>query len=205
MSLPQILIASLEKAFNQYLSLDPETMRELAAMEGRIIAIEISGLDETLYLFPAADGMMILSDFDAEADTVITGTPLSLAKLGLSEDAGSVLFSGEVTISGDTRLGNQFKNILSRVNIDWEEQLSRYLGDIGAHQLAKAAQGFSQWFSRSLDSLQMDLGEYLQEESRLTPSNAELNRFIRETDHLRDGVDRLQARVARLEKKKHND
>jgi ubiquinone biosynthesis protein UbiJ len=205
MSLPQILIASLEKAFNQYLSLDPQAMQELAAMEGRIIAVEISGFNETLYLFPSADGIMILSDFDAEADTTITGTLLSLAKLGLSEDTGSVLFSGDIGISGDIRLGNQFKKILARVNIDWEEQISKYLGDIGAHQLARAAQDFSQWFSRSLDSLQMDLGEYLQEESRLTPTNAELNRFIKETDHLREGVDRLQARIERLINKIPND
>lgn len=198
MSLPEIFTASLEKAFNQYLSFDPEAPQRLAALEGRVIAIEILGLNETLYLFPADDGVMVLGEFDADADTTISGTPLALAKLAVKDDAASVLFSGEVKISGDTRLGNQFKKILAQLDIDWEEQLAFYVGDVTAHQVGNLVRDASSWLHRSSRSLQLDLGEYLQEETRLSPSNAELNRFIKTVDTLRDDIDRLEARINRI-------
>lgn len=112
MSLPQFVIASFETAFNQYITLDPEAMPRFEDMEGRVIAIEIIGLNETLYLFPASDGIMVMSDFDGEADTTLSGTPLALARLSMEKNAMPVLFSGEVRISGDTRLGHQFKKYL---------------------------------------------------------------------------------------------
>ena len=198
MSLPQLFIASVETAFNRYLALDPEALSQLAGMEGKIVSIEIKGLNERLFLFPGDDGIMVLSDFDGDADTTLSGTPLALAKLSLSEDAAAVLFSGDVTISGDTRLGHQFKKILAQVNIDWEEQLSRLVGDITAHQIGNALRGFGQWFDRSKQSMELDLGEYLQEESRLLPARAEIDRFIHQVDELRESVDRLQARVQKL-------
>mgnify|MGYP002713014026 FL=1 len=198
MSLPQLLIGSLEKAFNHYLSLDPRILPQLAELEGRVIAIELLGINETLYLFPDRDGVMILGDFDGAADTTLSGTPLAMSKLGLSDDAAGVLFSGEVVIRGDTRLGTRFKKILAQMDIDWEEQLSRYLGDVMAHQLGNLVRDMGAWVKRSRHSLNMDLGEYLQEESRLVPSNAELAKFIKDVDLLREGVDRLQARIERM-------
>ena len=201
MSLPEVFIATLENAFNQYLSLDPEALPRFESMEGKVIGIEILGLNESVYLFPGADGIMVMSDFDGEADATISGSPVALAKLGVAVDAASIMFSGEVKISGDTRLGNQFKKILSQLNIDWEEQLSNIVGDVAAHQVGNAVRSFSKWFKRSKQSLELDVGEYLQEESRLIPTNAELNKFIKDVDVLREGVDRLQAHIDRLKNK----
>ena len=202
MSLPQLFIASIETAFNQYISLDQNALSRFEDMEGKVIEINFKGLNESLFLFPGIDGIMVMSDFDAQADTVLSGTPIALARLSMSENAVPVLFSGEVNISGDTRLGHQFKKILSQLDIDWEEQLSRYTGDLVAHQIGNVARGFSKWFSRSKDSMFMDVGEYLQEESHLIPSRAELDRFTNQVDDLRNATDRLQARIKKSQKNK---
>ncbi|MCW8955831.1 MAG: SCP2 sterol-binding domain-containing protein [Gammaproteobacteria bacterium] len=198
MSLPDLLLAAIETTINRYLSLDPEAMSQFASLEGKVIAIDIKGINQSLYLYPAADGMMVMGDFDGEADTRLSGTPLALARLGLSENAAPVLFSGEVKIEGDSRLGHQFKRLLAEVNIDWEEHLSRYLGDVLAHQLGNAARNGTSWFNRSKQSLALDLGEYLQEESRMLVSKAELDRFVSRVDQLREAADRLDARVHKL-------
>jgi ubiquinone biosynthesis protein UbiJ len=44
-----------------------------------------------------------------------------------------------------------------------------------------------------------NIREYLQEESRDAPSRYEVERFASRVDTLRDDVDRLAARVARLQ------
>ena len=198
MSLPQTICAALEVAMNRYFALDEVAFAALADLEGRIIEIHFSGLNESLYLFPGMDGLMVLSDFDGEADTRLVGTPIALAQLSLAKNPADVLFSGDVKIEGDTRLGQQFKKILSQIDIDWEEQLSQYVGDIAAHQLGNGVRKFSAWMQRNQQSANLDMGEYLQEESRLSPAAAEINYFIVQVDELRQGTDRLQARIKRL-------
>ena len=126
---------------------------------------------------------------------------MALARLSLSKNAAPVLFSGEVVITGDARLGHQFKKILSQLDIDWEEQLSRYVGDLVAHQVGNTFRDISSWFSRSKDSMFMDAGEYLQEESRLIPAQAEIDRFNKQVDSLRDATERLQVRIKNLVEK----
>jgi ubiquinone biosynthesis protein UbiJ len=198
MSLPQTFIAALETACNRYLALDDEALPKLARFEGKVIAINILGINQKLFLFPSADGMMILGDFDAEADTTLSGTPMALARLGMSDDAASVMFSGEVQISGDVRLGNQFKKVLQQLHIDWEEQLSKVVGDMAAHQIGNAVRDFSRWFARSNQSMHLNTGEYLQEEVRMVVGKAELDRFVKNVDELRDAIERLEARITRL-------
>ncbi len=205
MSLPQVFIASIETVLNRYLALDEQTFSALADLQGRIIEIHLQGLNTSLYLFPDGDGIMVLGDFDGEADTRLIGTPIALAKLGLARNPADVLFSGEVSIEGDTRLGQQFKKILARMDIDWEEQLSRYSGDILAHQIGNGVRALSGWLQRNQQSAALDTGEYLQEEIRLLPSAAEMNYFIRQVDALRDDTERLQARLQRLQAKQKEE
>ncbi|MCW8854368.1 MAG: SCP2 sterol-binding domain-containing protein [Gammaproteobacteria bacterium] len=201
MGLPQLVIASFETAFNQYIALDPDAMPRFEAMEGKVIAIDITGINETLYLFPGMDGMMLMSDFDGEADTTLSGTPLALARLSLEKNAMPVLFTGDVTITGDTRLGHQFKKILASLNIDWEEQLSRITGDLIARQIGNGVKDLSSWLKRSKQSFDLDIGEYLQEESHILPTRPEVDRWVGNVDGLRNAIDRLQARVNRLKNK----
>lgn len=198
MKAPQALLAAIEAAFNRYLALDPAALRRVGQLEGRVIAIELTGLDLCLFLLPGPRGVQVLSQYEGEPDARLTGTPLALMRMGLSDDASRQLFAHEVEIRGDIELGQQFKHILDAIEIDWEEQLSRVSGDVAAHQIGRAARGLAGWGRQTADSLTRDLGEYLQEEARLVPSGAEVQRYLAEVDTLRADVDRLEARVQRL-------
>ncbi|RDH82609.1 MAG: sterol-binding protein [endosymbiont of Galathealinum brachiosum] len=200
MDLDQALTAAIETALNRYLSLDPDALSRFSSLEGKIIAIEIKDLNKTLSLFPSADDFMILADFDGEADATISGTPIALAKMGLAKDPKDLLFTGEITITGDTSLANQFNRLLSQLDIDWEEILAQNIGDIAAHKIGTVSHGINQWFKRSTNSVFMDAGEYLQEEIHLSPSSAELRKFIKQVDDLREATDRLAMRIKLLKK-----
>lgn len=195
MDMSLALSAAVESAINRYLSLDPDAMQRFSGLEGKIICIDMSGLNISLYLFPSSDGFLVLNEFDGEADATISGSPVSLAKLGLAKDTRDVLFDGEVSISGDTRLANQFNRMLGMVNIDWEDLLSRTVGDIVAHKAGNTVKNFAGWFRRATQSVCLDSGEYLQEEVKLSPSNAELRKYIEQVDDLRDATERLAARL----------
>ena len=193
------MLCALQAAFNRYLALDPDASRRLAALSGKVIAVELSGLNFTFYLLPGPDGIQIRDAYQGEPDTRLRGTPLALAALGIRRGGPNMLFSGDVEISGDTELGQHFKQILDSVEIDWEEQLSQWVGDVVAHQVGNVARGARKWGAEVLSTLGQDLAEYLQEETRHLPRPAEVEAFLAAVDELRVDTDRLEAHVKRLQ------
>ena len=199
MKLPAGAIAGLEAVINRYLRLDPDIGPRLAALSGRCIAIDLRGLDLTLFIFPDEHGIQLKDHIEGEADTVLRGTPLGMAQLGLGGNTEKTLFSGEVIIDGDVETGQAFKGILDGLDIDWEEQLSRLTGDVIAHQLGNSARLARRVFRHGLATLEEDLGEYLQEELRVLPSRIETENFSADVTRLSMDIDRLAARLKRLQ------
>jgi len=164
----------------------------------------------SLDFMPGAEGILVAGHYEGEPDTRLRGSPFGFARLSLgSREQGELrskrgrpgvdaLFEGVVEIQGDSDTGQQFQDILSAADWDWEEQLSRLTGDVIAHQAGKLARKAAQFIKDSRSTLQQDISEYLQEEARLLPARIELGYFLEEVDQLRADVDRLSARVDRL-------
>ncbi len=90
------------------------------------------------------------------------------------------------------------RTVLVRIDIDWEEVLSHYLGDSISHQLGNVSRGMARWGRQVGDTLTQDLAEYLTEEKRLIPHRDELDGFVTAVDELRENADRLEQRARRL-------
>jgi ubiquinone biosynthesis protein UbiJ len=195
------LTAALEKALDHYLSLDPDVAARLAPLTGKVLEVELRGIDLHFYLLPAGHRIQVQGHYEGTPDACLRGAPLSLARLALSEQGRRTLFSGAVELEGDTELGQQLQDILNAVDIDWEELLARLTGDVVAHQAGNAARSAQQWAGKARDSLTLDLADYLHEETRQVPARGEVERFVAEVDTLRSDIERLAARVRRLQDK----
>jgi ubiquinone biosynthesis protein UbiJ len=108
--------------------------------------------------------------------------------------------SGTVRIEGDAEVAQAFRDLLKAAQPDVEEELSRLIGDVGAHQLGNLARGALQFGQRVADTFARNVSEYLQEESRDLMTRVEVDEFIEAVDQLRDGVDRAEARLAQMRK-----
>ena len=199
MKLPAAAVSAFASAFNRYLQLDPDASTRLADLQGRCIALEFRGLDLTLYVIPEPGSIRLLQQSESEPDTVLSGTPLGMAGLGLGRNTEQTLFSGTVAISGDVETGQAFKAILDSMEVDWEEQLSRLTGDVIAHQLGNAARHARRFLARTRNTLEQNSGEYLKEELRVLPSRIETENFMAEVTRLAMDTDRLTARIRRLQ------
>lgn len=196
--LPAAILAAIETLLNRYLALDPEGARGLEPIHGRIIGIEVQGLGLRLTLVPGPDRLQVFGPYDATPDCLIRGAPLALLRLLTAERRDSEIRPGGVEIVGDSTIAHELSKALSGLDVDWEEQLARLVGDPIAHPLGQFARGLTQWGRRTSDTLTADLKEYLEEEARLLPTRYELAAFLEEVDTLRDDVERLEARVERL-------
>jgi ubiquinone biosynthesis protein UbiJ len=200
LQLPDAAAAAIEQAINGYLALDPEGAARLDRLHGRIICIEVAGLGTRLYVVPGTQGVQVFGNYAGEPDCVLRGPPLALARIGISPRKDQ-LFSGEVQISGDTHLAQELGRLIAGIEVDWEEHLSRVIGDPAAHQIGETIRAAGRWGRRSADTLAQDLKEYLQEEWRLLPTRYEVQAFLDDVDMLRDDVERLAARIDRITKR----
>lgn len=203
--IPTVVTAALEGAINQVLALDPDTLEQLRKINGKVIGIELQGLDIALYLIPTDSGLNVFGHFAGEPDTLLRGTPLAMLRMGLAKNAGDSFFTGEVEITGDVELGSQFREILDGLDIDWEEHLSRITGDVVAHKVGSFMRDAAQWGRNTLNTLSRDAAEYLQEESRDLPNRFEMEEFLSKIDTLRTDVDRIEARINRLARRATNN
>jgi ubiquinone biosynthesis protein UbiJ len=188
----------IETVVNRYLAMDPEVLEKLAAFSGKVIKLEVIDIKKDLYILPHVNGLQILSASEQGPDTTLRGSSVSLFKMGLLSDVSAMLLKGEVEISGDTRLGHQFKDIFSQMDIDWAEPLAKLVGDGLAYQLQQSGKKLGQWGKDTVGSVSSSVSEYLQEESRDVVTDTELEIFNEAVDTLRNDVDRLQAKIKNL-------
>jgi ubiquinone biosynthesis protein UbiJ len=193
------LTTLLEEVINRALRLDPATLARLAELEGKAIRLRAAGdYPFEVIVLPDASGLRLRRRHEREPDVTLTGDIPVAFRFALRRFVPEVVAAGEVQISGDIGLGQRFQRLLEQADIDWEEQAARVLGDVPAHQLGNAVRGLGGWAGQALRTLRQDLGEYLQEESRLLPVRARVGAFRRDVETLERDLDDLERRLARL-------
>jgi len=172
--------------------------RDLCAeLEGRVIAVRVSNTALALYFQVSRDALEI-TDFADNPDVIINGSLLALARLaGPSADAA--IRDGSVELSGDAETAQAFQQLLAYGRPDLEEELSGVIGDVAARGLGDIARNVGRWAENTHTTVQQNIQEYLQEESRSVPSRYEVETFRDQAETLRDDVDRFEARIRRLE------
>ncbi|NIR60188.1 MAG: sterol-binding protein, partial [Gammaproteobacteria bacterium] len=141
MRLPALIGSVIEDALNRYLAMDPDSAHRLESIQAKAIALDLRGLDLTLFILVRPPRLSVLTELEAAPDTRLRGTPLGLLSMGLGEGGARQLFGGDVEIEGDIETGQRLQAILQAVEIDWEEQISRLTGDVVAHQVGNLARG----------------------------------------------------------------
>lgn len=194
-------IGALERAINQALKLDPTTLRALEPLEGKVIQVEIKGTPLNLYLIPSRQGLQLRGFLDGGVDSHVTGTLADFTELLSSDDAPSTLINGGISIRGDSAPLLQLLSILHRLEIDWEASLARLIGDIPAHEIGRAVRNGLAWGKQAVSSIGRQAEEFLHEEARLVPPEAEMQGLFKNIQQLNLAVDRFEARLERQRQK----
>ena len=190
----------LEASGNYLLQFDPEAKRKLSSLEGKVISLDILVVDMELFFIPSHEGIQIKSTWSGPVDITLSGTPLAFAQFGLKQQGvdNQMFIDKRVTIEGDAELAQEFQRLIRELDIDLEELTSRYVGDIAAHQIGRGARKFQAWTKDAVQSLRLNIRDYMVEESRLLAPSWRVDEFIDRADDLRADVERLEQRIKRI-------
>jgi ubiquinone biosynthesis protein UbiJ len=188
-----MLTATLEKLLNRGLPRSPRARELCAQLTGRSLGIELR--DMARLRLSSNGATLELAFSDAPTDASLSGGPFGLLGLMLEDSPQGRLQGGTLTLGGDTELAQRFWELLQLLRPDAEEELSGLIGDVAAHRLAGLARGGLDLARRTLQTGIVNLAEYLGHERGHLVPRAEGEQFLRGVDAVREDVDRLQARL----------
>lgn len=186
------LLAAL---LNRLLANQPGAAAQLANHAGKRlrVALPFANID----LAVDAKGRLSVAD-KAAFDCVIHIPPqvvLALPVLGGEALAG-------VRVTGDGVLAGDLLHLVK--DLDWAVVLAPYIGPVAAARADQALHAAVHWHAQARAALAQALAEYLVHEARLLAEGEAVREFVRAVDELREGVDRLAARIAVLENAAHS-
>jgi len=196
-----MLLAPLESVLNRNIAGSSAARAACTRLAGKTLVVHLTSSPQntllSLYFSCTGERMSIASKSDAPAAATLSGTPLAyLSMIGAQPE--SAMRSGSVRIEGDAEVAQAFRELLKAAQPDFEEELSRVIGDVAAHQLGNFARGALQFGKRIADTFAQNVSEYLQEESRDVVTRVETDEFVEGVDKLRDDVERIEAKLAHL-------
>lgn len=135
--LPGMLALALETAINHVLQLDMDSPTRVKKLEGRLLQVDLEGLNITLFFTFKHGVVRVRLESDGTPDTIISGTPVALFSMAEPEEADWGLPDSKVQINGDASLARDLERIFSKLEPDWEGPLTGMLGDVAGHQVAQ--------------------------------------------------------------------
>jgi ubiquinone biosynthesis accessory factor UbiJ len=194
-----MLSATLERLLNRGLPRSVRARQLTAQLRNRSVAVEVR--EFTRVRVSSNGATLAVAQDGAPADATLAGGPLALlALLGAAPEA--VVQRGDVSITGDAEVARQFRELVTLLRPDPEEELSLLLGDVPAHQLGRLARSGVAWGAKAASTTLHNLAEYLgHERGHLVPRN-EGEQFLRGVEAVREGVDRVAARIELLARRR---
>lgn len=199
MMTPSLVCAGAEIALNRTLRLEPEVLAECAKLEGRVIGLRLGGLDWDLFIEFMPGGVRVLPQLERMADVSVSGAPEVVLRLALRAAAGESGLPQGLRVEGDPELLLRFQKLLARAGFDPEELLEPLIGGPAAHRVVQGVGALLGWGRKTAGTLALDTAEYLREETRDLARREDVEEWMDAVDHLRDGAERLEARLNRLE------
>ncbi len=160
---------------------------------GQVVLLKLPPLEVALAVTP--EGCVAPAQARAEPDLRVELPPADV----LRAMGGEAPLSGLSRIDGDALFGATLRHLAHNLRWDFEEDLSRLVGDVAAHRGAEWLRALARLPGATAARLSAASAEYVTEEARLLPPRAEVQGWMSEVDRLRDDLARLEARLARLQ------
>lgn len=142
----------------------------------------------------SASGELAPADAEAAPDLLIVTTPGLLLRV-ISGDPAAW---SEARLEGDIQFAGAIDYVRRNLGWDYEETLSRFMGDVAAHRIAGAVHAADRWRRTAGLNMARGVAEYAAHENPQVASAQALDEFNADVDRTRDDVDRLEKRIELL-------
>lgn len=196
--LPQLLCATAENVSRKLIALDPTCQPALQRLQGKQLAVTLRDLNLTFVLSASPDALLFNQHNEA-TDCQICADISTLKQLRDPSQLTRLIKSDALQIDGDLHVAQLFSQFVQQLNPDWQQALSRYVGDALAYKISSTLAQLQQYIklkSAQLAQVQLELA---QDELMLAPSRLETDQFHQELNALQARVELLRRQLSKLQ------
>lgn len=152
---------AIETLINQAIPLlDKDSLDALKKLSGKIIRFELNSININKYIFIDNQTVMLLNQYEGEADVHISTTPFTLLRLLLETETSAN--DPDMKITGDISIAQDMFYIIKNLDWEWKQKLKLQLPTA----IVKRAEMES--FLNQVDTLRDDFERLEQRVQKLT-------------------------------------
>jgi ubiquinone biosynthesis protein UbiJ len=152
---------AIETLINQAIPLlDKESLEALKKLSGKIIRFELNSININKYIFIDNQTVMLLNQYEGEADVYISTTPFTLLRLLVETETSAN--DPDMKITGDISIAQNMFYIIKNLDWQWKQKLKLQLPTV----IVKRAEMES--FLNQVDTLRDDFERLEQRVQKLT-------------------------------------
>jgi ubiquinone biosynthesis protein UbiJ len=167
-------------------------LERLARHAGKTVALVCPPIE--LMLTVCANGEVTPAPGGSLEDARIAVSPGVLLRLLMRDETAWAA----VEVTGDVHLAATIDYLWRNLEWDYEEELSRLIGDIPAHRIAAGLREIDRWIRSAAQSIGHSLAEYATYERPALASRIAVQEYVHAVDEARDDVERLAKRIELL-------
>ncbi|MEO5350646.1 MAG: SCP2 sterol-binding domain-containing protein [Magnetococcus sp. YQC-3] len=200
---PQPLTAvTLGITLNLFFKRYPDLKKRLAELSGKIFQFDVEDMEQSFFMVVDEGGDVRIHTYtDSVAHVTMAGSSRAfLSLLFNTKDPDSLFFSRELKLSGETDTGLHFKNILDNVEIDWEKELSPWMGSLLAGATMRTVEQVQRAAEQGWEKVEAGVEGWMKERSM--PRQAQWQEFQSGVEELATQTERLERAISRVERRR---
>lgn len=201
--LPQPLTAvSLSIVLNLFFKRYPDLKNRLAELSGKIFQFDVEDLAQSFFMVVDDGGDVRIHTYcDTVSHVTMAGdSEAFLALLFNTRDPDSLFFARALKLSGETDTGLHFKNILDNVEIDWEKELTPWMGSLAARATIRTVQQMQRAKEQGWERAEAEMDGWIKKQD--IPRHAQWETLQAGVNELVGRTERLERACSRVERKR---
>jgi len=202
----QALASTLELVINKTLALS-SAHAPLEKLIQKTLVLELAELGFPLSFTVANNSdntAMMVTALTERADCTIKTSIKTLQKLKAEQQITELIKHNHLDLTGDIKVAQQFVSLAENLDIDWQSELAKHIGDIPTHKLMQLGKKISAKVQFASKQINADASEYIVHEKRLVVTRSQIDQFNQQVSAVSQQVSGLDQRIAQLINRKAN-
>lgn len=193
----QALCAVLEKLINQFLKYNLHGNHALKSLSEKTLTVELAELPLPLS-FTVGDEKIHVTSNNEHNDCCIITSVSTLIELNAEQQLTELIKHDKLDIQGDLKVAQRFANLAETLEVDWQSELAKRIGDVPTYQLGQLGQKIFKKLKFASTQIQSDASEWLIHENRLLVTEAEVTHFSLDVNQTEQQIAALSQRIDAL-------
>ena len=193
----QTLSAVLETVINQFLRYNLHGTLALKPLSEKTLTVKLAELPFPLS-FTINHEKIHVTTSDEHNDCCLITSISTLIELNKEQQLTDLIKNDKLDIQGDLKVAQRFAEIAQTLDIDWQSELAKRIGDIPAYKLGQLGRKLLNKLNFTTAQIQADASEWLVHEKRLMVTTAEMSYFSHDVEQVEQQVCALNQRLEQL-------